>query len=99
MSQTTVPGQPDATIIRPSVGTGQTAAAPELVTETLIVALSDVSSIRPFRVDVPEEAVRDLRQRLQATRWPDKETVSDQSQGPQLANLRELVRYWGTDYN
>ncbi len=57
------------------------------------------NAIRPFRVNVPEEAVADLRRRLAATRWPDKETVADQSQGAQLAKLQELVRYWGTDYD
>ncbi|MFL5622754.1 MAG: epoxide hydrolase family protein [Gemmatimonadaceae bacterium] len=57
------------------------------------------NSIRPFRVRVAETAVADLRRRLQMTRWPDKETVADPSQGAQLANLQELVRYWGTDYD
>jgi pimeloyl-ACP methyl ester carboxylesterase len=56
-------------------------------------------AIRPFRVDVPDEALIDLRRRLAATRWPDRETVADQSQGVQLAKLLELVRYWGTDYD
>ena len=55
--------------------------------------------MRPFRVQVPDDAVADLRRRLAATRWPDKETVADASQGAQLANLRELVRYWATDYD
>jgi pimeloyl-ACP methyl ester carboxylesterase len=55
--------------------------------------------IRPFRARVPDADVADLRRRLVATRWPDKETVADQSQGAQLANLKELVRYWGTDYD
>ena len=56
-------------------------------------------SIRPFRVHVPQEALDDLRRRLKATRWPDRETVPDQSQGAQLAKLQELVRYWGADYD
>src|SRR3954453_12905831 len=99
MSQTTVPPQADATIIEPSVTAVQTASAAEGLTETLILAPSDDGSIRPFRVNVPDEAVADLRRRLQATRWPDNETVPDQSPGPQLAKLRELVRYWGTDYD
>jgi pimeloyl-ACP methyl ester carboxylesterase len=55
--------------------------------------------VRPFRVDVPEEDLVDLRQRIVATRWPDRETVPDRSQGAQLAELQELVRYWGTDYD
>jgi pimeloyl-ACP methyl ester carboxylesterase len=57
------------------------------------------NAIRPFRVDMPAEAIVDLHQRLAATRWPDKETVTDQSQGAQLAKMQELVRYWGTDYD
>jgi hypothetical protein len=56
-------------------------------------------AIRPFRINVPEEAVVDLRRRIAAIRWPDQETVADRSQGPQLAELQELVRYWGTDYD
>jgi pimeloyl-ACP methyl ester carboxylesterase len=56
-------------------------------------------AIRPFRVDMPEEAIADLRRRIAATRWPDKETVADQSQGAQLASLQKLVRYWGSGYD
>jgi pimeloyl-ACP methyl ester carboxylesterase len=66
---------------------------------TLPAAAGDDTSIRPFRADVSDEAVADLRRRLQATRWPDKETVTDSSQGAQLANLQDLVRYWATDYD
>jgi len=61
-------------------------------------AASD-DAIRPFRAHVPDADLADLRRRLAATRWPDKETVADQSQGAQLATLQELVRYWGTDYD
>ncbi len=57
------------------------------------------TAVRPFRVDMPEEALADLRRRIAATRWPDKETVADQSQGAQLASMQELVRYWGSDYD
>ena len=56
-------------------------------------------TIRPFRAEIPEEAIADLRRRIAATRWPDKETVADQSQGAQLDKLQALVRYWGTDYD
>ena len=57
------------------------------------------TSIRPFMVNVPEEAFVDLRRRPAATRWPSRETVADQSQGMQLAKLDELVRHWGTNYD
>src|SRR5436190_5657523 len=56
-------------------------------------------AIRPFRVDIPEEAIADLRRRITATVWPDKETVADASQGVQLATMQELARYWGADYD
>jgi pimeloyl-ACP methyl ester carboxylesterase len=55
--------------------------------------------LRPFKVQIPEEALVDLRRRLAATRWPTKELVEDRSQGVQLATLRELTRYWSTDYD
>ena len=55
--------------------------------------------IRPFRVAIPEEDLNDLRRRIAATRWPDRETVQDQSQGIPLAKLQELVRHWGTAYD
>jgi pimeloyl-ACP methyl ester carboxylesterase len=55
--------------------------------------------IRSFQVDVPEEQLSDLRKRIVATRWPEKETVTDASQGVQLATLHELARYWETDYD
>lgn len=56
-------------------------------------------SIRPFRVHVPQAQLDDLRRRIAATRWPDKETVNDDSQGIQLSRMQELVRYWGSQYD
>jgi len=55
--------------------------------------------IRPFRVNFPDDALVDLRRRIAATRWPDKETVADPSQGVQLATVQQLARYWQTDYD
>ncbi len=63
------------------------------------VTTTATDSIRPFEVHVPETELLDMRRRLAATRWPDKETVADRSQGASLAELQELVRYWGTDYD
>src|SRR6516165_3202963 len=57
------------------------------------------TTIRPFEVHVPDEDLADLRRRLAATQWPDKETVADQSQGVQLATMQELARYWGAEYD
>jgi pimeloyl-ACP methyl ester carboxylesterase len=66
---------------------------------TPLVAETVDTAIQPFRVNIPEADLADLKRRLAATRWPDKETVGDQSQGVQLAKLQELVRYWSTDYD
>jgi pimeloyl-ACP methyl ester carboxylesterase len=57
------------------------------------------NSIRPFRIEFPDEALSDLRRRISATRWPDRETVSDDSQGVRLALMQEVAGYWGTDYD
>src|SRR5918994_3893700 len=57
------------------------------------------SDIRPFNVNVPETELIELRRRINATRWPDRETVTDSSQGVQLATMQKLARYWATDYD
>jgi pimeloyl-ACP methyl ester carboxylesterase len=69
----------------------QTAATP--------VTAPEDTAIRPFRVNIPEEELVDLRRRIATTRWPDQETVTDQSQGIQLAKLKPLVAYWGSGYD
>jgi pimeloyl-ACP methyl ester carboxylesterase len=61
--------------------------------------MSGETEIRPFHVGMPEEAIADLRRRIAATRWPDGETVADDSQGVRLAMMQELARYWATDYD
>lgn len=62
-------------------------------------AATDKTAIRPFHVHVPDAALTDLRRRLDETRWPDRETVSDRSQGIPLANMQQLVDYWRTQYD
>jgi pimeloyl-ACP methyl ester carboxylesterase len=62
-------------------------------------ATGEGAAVRPFRIDVPEEELVDLRQRIEATRWPSKELVEDRSQGVQLATMQELARYWTTEYD
>ena len=71
---------------------------------TSIKAAADVktdekSAIRPFRVEVPEAELADMLRRIKATRWPEKETVADTSQGVPLAPLQDLAHYWATDYD
>jgi pimeloyl-ACP methyl ester carboxylesterase len=63
------------------------------------VIREDADAIRPFHFHIPEEELTNLRQRILATRWPDKETVTDASQGVQLATVQALARYWATDYD
>jgi pimeloyl-ACP methyl ester carboxylesterase len=57
------------------------------------------TAVRPFRIEVPEADLEDLRARIAATRWPEKETVADQSQGTQLATTHAVARYWATEYD
>ncbi len=80
----------------PAPGGAQTFAP---VSATASAQPHEDRSIRPFRVNIPEEQLVDLRRRIAATRWPDQETVNDQSQGIQLAKIKPLVAYWGTGYN
>src|SRR5277367_238075 len=56
-------------------------------------------AVHPFRVNFSDAELAELRRRISATRWPDRETVTDQSQGPQLATLQKLARYWATEYD
>ena len=63
------------------------------------VAEKTASGIRPFTIQVPEADLEDLRARIVATRWPEKETVPDQSQGPRLATMRALADYWASEYD
>src|SRR4051812_34765047 len=56
-------------------------------------------TIRPFNVNIPQEQLEDLRRRIAATRWPERETVEDTSQGVQLATVQELANYWGSNYD
>jgi pimeloyl-ACP methyl ester carboxylesterase len=74
------------------------AGAASLLPEATRAATED-NAIRPFRISVPEEQLTDLRRRTAATRWPDKETVTDPSQGVQLATIQKLARYWQTDHD
>ena len=60
---------------------------------------ADTTAIRPFTIDIPEADLEDLRARIAATRWPEKETVEDGSQGVQLAMMQALARYWADEYD
>jgi len=60
---------------------------------------ADKTAIRPFTVSVPEAELSELRRRINATKWPERETVSNATQGVQLATMQALARYWGTEYD
>ena len=81
-------------ILASTIITGAIMAGSGLTTEA-----QTSEAIRPFRINIPEKALSDLQQRVKATKWPDRETVKDQSQGVQLATMQALAKYWVTEYN
>src|SRR3954462_10074888 len=66
---------------------------------TQTTATPQANAIRPFHFDFPEAELADLRRRIKETKWPERETVTDGSQGVQLAMIQALARYWGTEYD
>ena len=75
------------------------AGAFSMLPGTLRAATTGGETIRPFSVNFPQERIAELRRRIAATQWPERETVTDTSQGVQLAPMQELARYWATDYD
>jgi pimeloyl-ACP methyl ester carboxylesterase len=73
--------------------------AQTVATQKASAQTSDETAIRPFQVNVPEAELTELHRRINATKWPDRETVPDQTQGVQLATIQALARYWGTEYD
>ena len=72
---------------------------PTSATEERVEQAVEKTAIRPFRVNIPEAELAELRRRINATRWPDRETVTDQTQGVQLDTVQALARYWATEYD
>src|SRR5439155_16048011 len=64
-----------------------------------VAARENSEAIRPFHINIPKSDLTELRRRIKATQWPEKELVSDPSQGVQLATMQKLARYWATDYD
>jgi pimeloyl-ACP methyl ester carboxylesterase len=95
MSETSAPTRRHVLAASAAAAVSLLSARPLIATEEA----SEDSAIRPFSVHVPEVDLVELRKRTAQTRWPDQETVADQSQGAQLAKLQELVRYWGSGYD
>ena len=62
-------------------------------------AATDTTAVRPFHVSIPEAELVEMRKRIKATRWPERETVTDESQGVKLSMMQDLARYWATDYD
>jgi pimeloyl-ACP methyl ester carboxylesterase len=86
-------------IMRACTHTGACGSRTENRRNVMRSTVETTVGIRPFHVDVAEEELTDLRRRIASTRWPDKETVADQSQGVPLAMTQELARYWATEYD
>ena len=96
--RTTAIGLAALPVVLPRFAYAQSESAPMQVKERTMRATAD-ASIQPFSVNIPEDAVADLRKRIAGTRLPDKEPAADRSQGVQLAMLQNLMAYWGTDYD
>ena len=92
MTETSQPGAKGSSPKRAGPGPSASAAAQSR-------AAPDGESIRPFRFSAPQAALDDLRKRVLAAKWPEKELVNDQSQGVQLATMQNLARYWATEYD
>ena len=92
MTETSQPGTKGSSPKRTGPGPSAGAAAQSR-------SAPDGESIRPFRFNAPQAALDDLRKRVLATKWPEKELVNDQSQGVQLATIQNLARYWATGYD
>jgi hypothetical protein len=86
-------------ISRPPAGPGDAQAFRVSQSAASTHATADNTAIRPFRVHIPQAALDDLRKRVLATQWPEKETVNDHSQGVPLAMIQTLAQYWGTEYD
>ena len=83
----------------PRAASNASAAGTSVISAAAMAQASEDSSIRPFKFHASDEALADLRRRIAATKWPSQELVTDASQGVQLATMRELARYWQTDYD
>nr|WP_313068084.1 epoxide hydrolase N-terminal domain-containing protein [Paraburkholderia sp. LEh10] len=92
-------GMTAATIAAASVSRLAFADTNQAVTEIARPAGGDRTAVRPLRVHVPESQLAELRRRIEAAKWSERETVTDASQGVQLATMQKLARYWAADYN
>jgi pimeloyl-ACP methyl ester carboxylesterase len=99
--ETTAPPQPEsAPTIPPKIlGLDVSARKGDGEKETFMLSEADGATIRPFEFHAPDEDLADLKRRILATRWPDRETVSDDTQGVQLATMEKLAAYWANDYD
>src|SRR5260221_5503014 len=88
-----------STIITGGTGALILLMAPGFAQNTPKTSAQTPEAVRPFQINIPETALTDLRKRVLATRWPDKETVADQSQGVQLSTMQALANYWATAYD
>jgi pimeloyl-ACP methyl ester carboxylesterase len=88
-----------ALVVTAATSTACSSPQPPAAPTPTAAAAAAGDAIRPFHINIPEQDLVDLRARITATRWPARETVSDQSQGVQLAKIQDLVHYWGTEYD
>jgi pimeloyl-ACP methyl ester carboxylesterase len=91
--------EPSSLVSRRDLLAASAAAGALNVVPMGVAKAGERDAIRPFRINVPDEQLVDLRRRIAATRWPDRETVADESQGVPLATIQELAGYWARDYD
>src|SRR4051812_42940901 len=99
---TTVPPQPDVSTANPSIAPAELPPTPtESVgpTETLIILAPTDDIVRPFEFHAANEELAELKRRIEANRWPERELVDDGTQGVQLALMQKLAHYWTNDYD
>jgi pimeloyl-ACP methyl ester carboxylesterase len=92
--RTASPSSTRREVLAASAAAGAVSPSPEH-----LAAAAEGDTLRPFQINIAEEQLVDLRKRINATRWPERETVTDQSQGVQLATIQALAHYWATEYD
>jgi hypothetical protein len=95
----TTPGRPNSAAPPPLAGKSASIAPSPVLGEGEMAKMTEDVSVRPFKVQASDAALADLKRRVAATQWPERETVGDRSQGVPLETMQNLARYWATDYD
>jgi len=91
--------QPNNTILPASAKPTAPASEPKMMDAVILGTREDTASIRPFEFHASDEDLADLKRRILTARWPERETIADDTQGVPLALMQNLARYWATEYD